>query len=342
MKNIKKEYDLIVYIGRFEPYHIGHHATQIRAAELSDTVLILVGSASGPRTTRNPWNFLERKDMIFANKVAKHLIVAPINDCTYNEDLWVQQVGAHVAGVKHPETNPRIAIIGYDKDHTSHYLNKFPQWDFIDMEEYKFCGERVDSTNIRNRMYSNYSEYVTDWLPDGSREMTLDFSKTEAFEKAQAAYYWAQDYDPSKYDRPLITVDSIVEQSGHILLVQRGKMPGKDLWAMPGGFIEEYEKLADASLRELREETRLKVPEKVLKGSLKHTSYFDDPHRSSRGRTITHAFLYKLDDATALPKVKGSDDAKDAKWVSFAEFAEMEGEMFEDHFHVIRNMLGKA
>lgn len=347
-KEKEKEYDLIVYIGRFEPYHIGHDATVLRASELSDTVLVLVGSANGPRTIRNPWNFQERKDMIFANNHAKHLIVSPLNDYTYNEDQWVRNVGAAVNAVKHSDNNPKIAIIGYNKDQTSYYLNKFPQWDFIDMPEYTFFGERVDSTRIRNMMFSVFGMPDTsqDWLPDGSKEMTLAFRQTQDFAKCAAEFNWAEDYKEQfanlKYPMPFTTVDAIVEQSGHILLIMRGGMPGKGLWAMPGGFINKHERLFDAAIRELREETRLKVPEKVLRGSYRHHDYFDDPYRSIRGRTITHAFYFKLDDANDLPRVKGNDDAIYAKWFSFAELSEMEPIMYEDHWHVIRKMMGRV
>ena len=70
----------------------------------------------------------------------------------------------------------------------------------------------------------------------------------------------------------LMTVDAVVVQSGHILLVKRGDMPGKGLWALPGGFLNQEETMLDGAIRELKEETKIKVPVPVLKGSIKEST----------------------------------------------------------------------
>jgi bifunctional NMN adenylyltransferase/nudix hydrolase len=128
-----------------------------------------------------------------------------------------------------------------------------------------------------------------------------------------------------------------VIQSGHILLIQRDAAPGEGLWALPGGFLEQKEYIEDGVFRELREETKLKVPLPVLKGSVKKTHVFDKPDRSLRGRTITHAYLIELAPGK-LPPVKGSDDARRAKWVPIAALDRKV--MFEDHYHIINYFLG--
>ncbi len=136
-----------------------------------------------------------------------------------------------------------------------------------------------------------------------------------------------------------MTVDALVVQKGHILLIERGDHPGKGLLALPGGFVDQEERLLDACLRELDEETQLNVPVSVLKGAIKQQRVFDDPHRSSRGRTITHAFYIVLPDEVELPTVCGSDDAKDAMWVPLAELDS--SQLYEDHYFIIQAMLGE-
>jgi bifunctional NMN adenylyltransferase/nudix hydrolase len=121
-------------------------------------------------------------------------------------------------------------------------------------------------------------------------------------------------------------------------MIERKARPGKGLLALPGGFVGQDERLVEACLRELREETRLKVPAPVLKGSIRKQRVFDDPNRSSRGRTITHAFYIELEPSSKLPAVKGGDDARHAMWVPLSELRP--DMLFEDHFFIIQEMTG--
>jgi bifunctional NMN adenylyltransferase/nudix hydrolase len=108
---------------------------------------------------------------------------------------------------------------------------------------------------------------------------------------------------------------------------------------MPGGFLNPQERIEDAALRELREETGIKVPEPVLRGSIVARDVFDDPNRSERGRTITHCFLLKLRDDTSLPRVRGMDDADKARWCQISDLKPQD--FFEDHYHILYNMLAR-
>lgn len=147
-------------------------------------------------------------------------------------------------------------------------------------------------------------------------------------------------YRVAPYKPYFNTVDCVVVQSGHVLLVRRRAAPGKGLYAMPGGYLNHKEWSIDGALRELREETKIKVPLPVLKGSIKDMHVFEHPKRSLRGRIITHTYIIELPDGD-LPKVKGSDDADKAKWIPLSVFKQMEDQMFEDHYHIINDMIAK-
>jgi bifunctional NMN adenylyltransferase/nudix hydrolase len=349
------EYDLVVYIGRFQPFHKGHAEALRRASQLSQNVLVLVGSAVGPRTIKDPWTFEERARMIRSGSHIMNLLIQPLRDYAYNDNKWIRQVGEKVKlvfdswSVEFPlEREPRIAIIGHDKDHSSYYLNYFKQWDYIEMPAYPSAEQVVDATKIRQLMFTGMKPFIDGVLPEpnfGEEDAVTEFMRTDEFKELQKEWNYIQEYKKawsnSPYPPTFVTTDAVVVQSGHILLIQRGGFPGKGQWAMPGGFIDQYETLDNCVIRELREETGLKVPEKVLRGSIVHKDVFDNPGRSTRGRTITHAYLFHLDDTAELPRVKGGDDAAKAQWIPIAEFNDMQPVMYEDHWSIIRNMLDK-
>lgn len=344
---MKKPYDLVVYIGRFQPFHEAHaHTINYAGKNLADNILVIVGSKNSPRTPKNPFTFTERKSMIEHSIQLKSLKVVGVGDYVYDDSLWIKEVGNIVNEYAKKNNLKKIAVIGYDKDHSSYYLNYFPQWTFVPIEAYPEHGETIDATKIRDLYFKGDFSFIKSVLPERVSNFVLGyFAHTDEYQQLKEEWEFIQDYkrmwSVAPYPPIFVTVDAVVVQSGHILLIKRGGNPGKGKWAMPGGFVSEHEKIEDAVIRELREETRLKVPEKVLKGSIKHKEVFDAPDRSSRGRTITHVFLIHFDDSMELPKVKGSDDAKDAKWIPLSELEHMEPVMNEDHWHIINHMLNQ-
>lgn len=111
-----------------------------------------------------------------------------------------------------------------------------------------------------------------------------------------------------KYPRPSVTADCIVitrEAEPKVLLIQRGGEPFKGCWAFPGGFMEMDETTEQCAIRELEEETGLKIDE------VRQIGAYSKVDRDPRGRTITVAYLALVD--APLP-VKGLDDAAKAQW----------------------------
>ena len=111
-----------------------------------------------------------------------------------------------------------------------------------------------------------------------------------------------------KYPRPAVTADCVVmtkEKTPKVLLIQRGQEPYKGRWAFPGGFMNMDETTEQCAIRELEEETGLKVDDVMEIGS------YSKVDRDPRGRTITVAYLAIIDKPT---EVKGNDDAAKAEW----------------------------
>jgi bifunctional NMN adenylyltransferase/nudix hydrolase len=356
MNNTEKEFDLLVFVGRFQPFHNEHKRIIDIALQKSKNVLVLVGSAGKARTIRNPFTFTERMNMIcgaYDQGVylgsQQRLFVKPLFDKTYNDAAWIKQVqtvvldtALHVANNGNSfhasgYNDIKVGLIGASKDNTSYYLKMFPQYKSVNVE----TQTDLHATTIREK-YLDSSLLRPDKVPDSVTKFLIEFAGTEEYQQLHNELKFVRDYKKqwavSPYPVKHATVDSVVEQSGHILLVKRKAEPGKGLWALPGGHLNEFEKQLDGAIRELREETKIKVPEAVLRGSIRDHETFDDPYRSTLGRVITKAYHFKLADDVTLPKVKGADDAEKAKWVPISELREED--FFDDHYHIIQYFLG--
>ena len=116
-----------------------------------------------------------------------------------------------------------------------------------------------------------------------------------------------------KYPRPAVTADCVVmtnEPLPKVLLIQRGADPFKGAWAFPGGFMNMDETTEECAIRELEEETGLKVT------AVDQIGEYSKVDRDPRGRTITVAYLAIID---SPEKVIGQDDAAKAEWFPITE-----------------------
>lgn len=362
---MNKPYDLAIYIGRFQPFHLGHLHVLEQCKNLATNTLVLIGSSFRPRTLKNPFTFDERAEMICSASISikSNVDSRPLRDFVYRQDRWAAHVQKVVAGwiAERKQVHPdmpleRIALVGHYRDSSSFYLKEFPQWNLVEVDEF----EDINATAIRDSLLRTHMPF-DQWrntltakkLPETTKaffgsvkwadEKSKRFEVDDILKEMREEYAFVQEYKKSwevaPYPVTFNTVDAVVIQQGHILLIQRGEQPGKGLWALPGGFLEPKETLLQGMLRELIEETGLKIPERFLRKlheenrDLNHT--FDAPDRSSRGRTLTTAFFTPLDTPPdgKLPHVKGGDDATKARWVPLSEVNSLN--MFEDHYDIV-------
>lgn len=352
---MNKPYDFGVFIGRFQPLHHGHEQLVRDALERVNHLIVLVGSANVARDPRNPFTFDERAGMFrksFAYEMSEgRLIVEPLDDHFYSDTAWCAEVQQRVKRIVLEAGNPgsfqpmgyndfSICLAGYGKDASSYYLKLFPEWGSINIDS---GNGTFSATDVRDRFFRRIPEVPAQVLTPGVAEWLDQFSKGNEFKSLLAEREYLDAY-PSQWGRgPFVTADAVVIQSGHILLVERGQLPGKGLLALPGGFVAPDERIRDAAIRELREETGIadskgSIPPAMLASFIEdnRTRVFDAPHRSLRGRIITHAFLFRLPERRSLFKVKGGDDAAHARWYRIGE---LEPHMlFEDHWAIIQQM----
>lgn len=351
-----KQYDLVVCIGRFQPLHLGHINNFNQALELGKHLLIIVGSSNQPRTIKNPFNDVERSIYINAaiqelgSNSQNNVTISTVNDYIYNENAWITEVQQKVFSCMDSiglNATAKIAILGHNKDESTYYLKSFPQWKTVDAGGYLTINDKpIDATTIRNLMFDGYTDYVENVVPKSVFSFLTSFCKTEAYAQLVDEYKSIKDYKAKWANSPFPPVfmctDAVVVQSGHVLLIKRGFSPGYGLWALPGGFVEQNLPCKENAIKELIEETSIDMPKRALLSAITHEQIFDAPSRSLRGRTFTMAYLFELVGGNeGLPKVKGADDAKEAKWVPLSEIDGMQNLLFEDHYSILKHMIGR-
>lgn len=349
---MSKKFNQIVFIGRFQPVHNAHVAIMRRALELADKVIIVIGSANQPRSVKNPFNVDEREMMIrqawYKISIPTHLEIVSVEDNVYNDQAWAVAVQEAVTPLL---TGEKTGIIGHKKDETSFYLSMFPQWTFIEQEEV----EPLHAATIREHYFTKGTNvnFLKGVVPDSTFDFLSRFHGGPEYEYIVGEKEFIDNYKKQfamlPYPPVFVTADAVVIQSGHVLMVTRRSRPGKGQLAFPGGFLKNKadkdggpdRSMVDCMLRELEEETKIDVPQKVLRGNIKEAKVFDAIERSARGRTITHAFKIVLADGEwKLPKVKGSDDAIKAEWVPIAKVKREN--CFEDHYDILMYFLGSV
>jgi len=124
-----------------------------------------------------------------------------------------------------------------------------------------------------------------------------------------------------RMQRPLLGVGAIVLSANldRVLLVQRGRQPAKGKWSVPGGLVEHGEGLRQACVREVFEETGLRVelqpqPVKLLERVIR-----DDDN-------VTYHYIvvdfWGIAAADRLPTAQS--DVMAARWTPLPEIAGLE------------------
>lgn len=315
-----------VFIGRFQPVHEGHVSALAQAASRCKYLVILVGSAAGCRSPRNPWTYGERVQMISSAlrvRGVTNFKIYPLNDYKYNDPQWISDVRETVEFAKQHTEYGAVTLFGYWKEGND-YLRWFPDWKFVGLES----TIHLSATQVRESMFRNDDPKLPQTVVD-------DFK-----------YYLNESLRFKDYPFPETLVfscgDAIVECQGHVALIQRKHVPGQGSWALPGGFRDRKDRTTlDCAIRELYEETGIKVPEKVLRGSIVATKLFDDNSRSFGIPRTTLAVYIRIqpDPDGQLPKLKPQDDASEAKWFPLNDVLNKMA-LYDDHKDIIASMTG--
>ena len=282
-------------------------------------------------------------DLSSATIDLSRIIIAPVCDWLYDESRWKEEVRSQV--YQHAAIDASVAIIGHQKDASSYYLQYFPHWPHIAVGNY----QGLSATNFRQYYFTKAkipkAYMVSKTADQGSFKVLVDFTSTAEFQNLCQEYQMVEAYHKSWQQAPFqpifVTVDAMVVVNNHMLLIQRKHPPAKDLWALPGGFLEPQERIIDGIVRELFEETQIDISQAVLQQQHLDTCVFDYPNRALIGRVVTHLGLFVIP-GVDLPIVAADDDAKMAKWFNLSTiYHQMSSQLMDDHYQIIRYMLNK-
>lgn len=365
-----------VFIGRMQPPHAGHISVIKKMIKENDEIVILFGSSLSVRDSKNPFHWRERATMVMTELKAhltsvsedyyyfdesceqykvdnKRVVFYPLRDYPYNNSRWQYQVQHIIEG--DTLENSQVTLYGNDKDSSSFYLKFFPRWNRAETQIVS-APERhsiLSSTEIRERIFTqDVASITTKYLSEANINWLNSWTQSLQGQKILEEKQWVDNFKKPYKDLPygiiFQTVDCLITWRGLVLLGKRRSMPGKGLWAIPGGYVNQGERLENAAIRELVEETRTRVYMNTKNGRKRlrfdptwivSSRTFDHPSRSRRGRIITTAYHWKIPDHYEILH-EADDDLQKTQFFPVNHVLDnMNLQMFEDHQHIVANML---
>lgn len=176
-------FDYLVFIGRFQPFHLAHMQTIQIALENSQNIILALGSAQDERNIKNPFSASEREQMILSNFSEidqKRIHFVHVID-VYNDVKWVKLVKSLVADIVSPAD--KVGLIGHFKDDSSYYLELFPEWEMLQLDSLK---DAISATPLREAYYQG--EIKTAAFPQGTIEFLKTFMHTDLYQQLKLKF----------------------------------------------------------------------------------------------------------------------------------------------------------
>ncbi len=130
-------------------------------------------------------------------------------------------------------------------------------------------------------------------------------------------------------EAPLVGAGVVVfDESGRVLLVQRGRPPRAGQWGIPGGMLELGERLVDAAVREVREECSIEIAIGGVAG------VFEPVTRDDEGRIEYHYVVIDYWARHVRGEARPGDDAAAVAWATMDAINEYA--LLPDSLQVVR------
>jgi bifunctional NMN adenylyltransferase/nudix hydrolase len=343
-------YETVVVIGRFQPLHEGHLNLIKTALDIGEQVVIAIGSHNISRSSKNPFTATEREALLKRTldpSYLKRIHFCKMEDRLNDNDRWAENLKRNVLSFhKTPliDSKKQIAVAGHEKDKFL-YETLLPDWGFINA--YSDKTYLINATEIRAKYFANHDPSHIIGIPETTVQFLKDFKYNNSFsffnlaEEHQFVIEYNKKWENVPYPVNFVTVDNVVcdLEKQKILLIERKDNPGKGTIALPGGFVDKYETVKDAAIRELKEETNISASKEELTPRILGQDIYDAPSRSMRGRIITHPFLFDVSNMNL--STEAGDDASKVFWVDFSDLPKMQSNFYSDHYEILEGMLKK-
>ncbi|AXH72854.1 MAG: bifunctional nicotinamide mononucleotide [Caudoviricetes sp.] len=182
---MKKKYDIVVYIGRFQPFTKNGHDRVVKAALTYGNKLVMgIGSSNKERSEKNPFSYYERCNIIKKVTNNDNILFRPLDDYE-SDDEWIENVKFQIeqacVTIGIDSNVAKIALIGMDKDESSYYLKYFSFWDYICFE--KPTDEIVSATDVRKILFceKTHINETLKYVHQSTLDFLTEFKNTKTF-----------------------------------------------------------------------------------------------------------------------------------------------------------------
>lgn len=332
---MKSRYNLGVFIGRFQPFHLGHLHNLRIALNNCDQVVVIIGSAYRARTIKNPFTFLERKKMIESDlSLVLHdykdrIFIRGVSDWLYDEKAWVSELISQVE--IYNEIGGDIVIIGHEKDESSYYLKCFPEWGFLEVDNYL----NYNATDFRKEMFANQKlikhnflvSYSDDKLVHSSFNFIKRFMKSVEYNILVEEYRYVQYKEKSyNFDRyPHHEIGFFILYKDYLLVKKNTDYPFKNLIGIPSIIVSDIADIGGFFLEKLGLGI---VPSQI------YSKIFKSKDRGIGKNTSINVYSYDLSSLLSI-----RIDIKGYEWLKLSKVLVKQSECMDDHYQIILNIV---
>lgn len=357
-----KKYLQTMVIMRGQVLTNGHCNLILNAIKEGEETLIILGTHNSPRTIKNPFTCEEREKMI--RRWLRTMTMDDTVKFAYLEDFqddedWILELGK-IVFKNTPDNYVREedrALFTSSKDNDGELRNSWAKGLVKVVNVLPITSntsKTINATDARNYLFSQLPDYKSKCKAlqklhnDGIINITVSSSLLEWFidndygkdlyDEYQECINYEERY--GKGSAHLTSDALVVVRKEHktefgtlhypeYMLIKRGGKVGKNLLAISGGFVDNDETFEDAAIRELEEETGLKLS----KDKITHRIVADSPNRDPRARIVSIVHVFDVTEHE-LKNVKAGDDASEIVFKTFENIKK--SELFSDHYDTIK------